>query len=282
LEFTTIASINREPEVKLAAQLPPGLATGFEMPIVGVAKEVALTALEHSDHGVALLNTIFEPQVSSHNENTLRPRPALMPPTRLPLLAAHTRADAPGILGGELESLPRNFRATRRVALGIYRGLRFGLVLHPHSAPDVYLEGAATCQSGFLREHQGPRAVLNAVERLANAYGAECEGVRQDQTRLGKPFLHDTYLSELTTLRDQLKAGLSGKIPEPGTEPQLTVFELAEKINLLKAANTIEATPQRAGKRHSSAEEPVTTRLTGSSQSVVRKPSMDQEHSTSG
>jgi hypothetical protein len=184
----------------------------------------------------------------------------------------YAREDATGILGRELDALPRNVRETRRVPLGIYRGLRFGLVLHPHFPPDVYLEGAATRQSMLSREHQGPRAVLNAAERLANAYGPECDRVRQDlgiaesqlrdyQARLGKPFLHDTYLSELTTLRDQLKAGLSGTVAEPGTEPQPDVSELAERIKALKAAHTIEATPGRAGKRHSSAEEPVTTRI---------------------
>ena len=30
------------------------------------------------------------------------------------------------------------------------------------------------------RERQGPRAVLNAVERLANGYGDECDRIRQD------------------------------------------------------------------------------------------------------
>src|SRR6266568_3092072 len=101
-----------------------------------------------------------------------------------------------------------------------YRGLRFGIVLHSPFPPDVYLEGAITRQSGLSREHQGPRAVLNALERLAGGYGSECVRVRQDlaiaesqlrdyQARLGKPFLHDAYLSELTGLRDQLKAGLS-------------------------------------------------------------------------
>jgi hypothetical protein len=30
------------------------------------------------------------------------------------------------------------------------------------------------------REHQGPRAVLNALERLATAYGSDCDRVRQD------------------------------------------------------------------------------------------------------
>ena len=61
---------------------------------------------------------------------------------------------------------------------------------------------------------------MNALERLATGYGTEIERTRQDlslaesqlrdyQARLGKPFLLDAYLSELTTLRDQLKAGLS-------------------------------------------------------------------------
>ena len=115
---------------------------------------------------------------------------------------------------------PATSATPTRVPLGIYRGLRFGLVLHPQFPPDVYLEGAITRQSTLSRDHQGPRAVLNALERLASGYGSECVRVRQDlaiaesqlrdyQARLGKPFPHDAYLSELTGLRDQLKAGLS-------------------------------------------------------------------------
>ncbi len=130
------------------------------------------------------------------------------------------REDVPAVLGGQLDALPRNVRETTRVPLGVYRGLQFGLVLHPQFPPDVYLEGAITRQSGLSRDHQGPRAVLNNLERLANGYGSECVRVRQDltiaesqlrdyQARLGKPFSHDAYLSELTSLRDQLKAGLS-------------------------------------------------------------------------
>jgi hypothetical protein len=183
-----------------------------------------------------------------------------------------SRDDAPAVLGRELDSLPRNLRETRRVPLGVYRGLRFGLVLHPHFPPDVYLEGAASRQTMLSREHQGPRAVLNALERLASAYESECGRVRQDleiarsqlrdyQARLGKPFSHDAYLSELITLRDQLKCGLSGTAPEPGTEGQPSVSELAERIEALRAANTLEATPERVGKRPSCAEEPVTARI---------------------
>ena len=113
-----------------------------------------------------------------------------------------SREDVPAILAGRLETLPRNVRETTRVAAGIYRGLRFGMVLHPQFPPDVYLEGAITRQSESSREHQGPHAVLNALERLAGRYGSECVRVRQDlsiaksqlrdyQARSGKPFTHD-------------------------------------------------------------------------------------------
>jgi hypothetical protein len=185
---------------------------------------------------------------------------------------AYPRDDVLSVLGSQLESLPRNVRDTRRVPLGVYRGLRFGLILHPHFPPDVYLEGAATRQSMLSRDHQGPRAVLNAVERLANAYGSESERVRQElgiaeaqlrdhQARLGKPFPHDAYLSELTTLRDGLKASLSGIASDEDGGPQLGARELADRIKALKASQTITATPERVGQRQSSAEEPVTARI---------------------
>jgi hypothetical protein len=183
-----------------------------------------------------------------------------------------SREDALVILGHRLEELPRRVSETRRLPLGIFRGLRFGMVLHPHFPPDVYLEGALTRQTTLSRDHQGPRAVVNALERLAGGYASEGARVRQDfaiaenqlrdyRARLGQPFPHDGYLSELTTLRDQLKIGLSGATPEPGAEPGLTVSELADRIKALKAAHTIEATPQRTGQRRSTAEEPVTARI---------------------
>jgi hypothetical protein len=107
------------------------------------------------------------------------------------------------------------------------------MVLNPQWTPEVYLEGAITRQDTLSRDHHGPRAILNALERLTSAYGSECVRVQQDlsiaeaqlrdyQARLGKPFLHDAYL---------------------------------------KAAHTIDATPQRARQKQSSAEEPVTARI---------------------
>jgi hypothetical protein len=180
--------------------------------------------------------------------------------------------DAPNVLAGLLDSLPQQAEGSGRVPLGVYRGLRFGLVLRPHFGPDVYLEGAATIQSGCLREHHGPRAILNAVDRLASTYGPECARLRQDlaitesrlrdyQARLGQPFPHDAYLSALAALRDQLRDLLSGTDPEPGTGPRRSDAELAERITALKAAHTVEATPERVGKRLLTAEEPITARI---------------------
>jgi hypothetical protein len=185
---------------------------------------------------------------------------------------AWSRDDAPAVLADQLDHLPRNVSNTTRVPLGTYRGLRFGLVLHPQFPPDVYLEGAITRQSGLSRDHQGPRAVLNALERLAGGYGSEIVRVRQDvaiaesqlrdyRERLGKPFPHEKYLSELTELRDQLKAGLSAAAHEAGEGKGPHVSELADRIKALKAANTIEATPQRARQKQAAAEEPVTARI---------------------
>jgi N12 class adenine-specific DNA methylase len=184
----------------------------------------------------------------------------------------YPREDTAEILGGKLDALPLNIREMARIPLGSYRGLRFGVVLHSQFPPDVYLEGAITRHSTLSREHQGPRAVLNALERLAGAYGSECDRVRQDlaiaesqlrdyQARLGKPFLHDIYLSELTGLRDQLKAGLSASAQDSGNEAGPSASELADKIKAIKAANTIEAAPQRVRQKHSTAEEPITARI---------------------
>jgi hypothetical protein len=108
---------------------------------------------------------------------------------------------------------------------------------------------------------------------LASAgYGSECVRARQElsiaesqlrdyQARLGKPFAHEAYLSELTAMRDQLKAALSGGNSDSGEDEGLSAFGLADKIKALKAANTIEATPQRVQQKHSTAEEPVTARI---------------------
>ena len=183
-----------------------------------------------------------------------------------------SRADAAGILAARLEALPETVRETRRLPLGVYRGLRFGMVLHPEFPFEVFLEGETIRQLALSREHQGARAVLNALERLASGYEAVCGSVRQDlsiaegqlrdyQARFGSPFLHDSYLTDLTILRDQLKAGLSGSAPEPGLGPLPDASLIAERIKALRAANAIEATPDRPQKRRTQAEEPIAARI---------------------
>jgi hypothetical protein len=103
-------------------------------------------------------------------------------------------------------------------------------------------------------------------------YGSECVRIRQDlsiaeaqlrdyQARLGKPFPHEAYRSELTELRDQFKAKLSATGHESGEERGPGTSELADRIKALKAANTIEATPQRVQRKQSTAEEPTTARI---------------------
>jgi hypothetical protein len=179
--------------------------------------------------------------------------------------------EVPAVLAGKLDALPMIVRETTRVPMGTYRGLNFGLVLHSQVPPDVFLEGSIARASSLTREHQGPRAVLNALERLIAGYGPASERVQQDlgiaesqlrdyQARLGAPFAHDQYLSELTGFRDQLKASLSGKQPEPGSKT-LTAGDIAAQIKTLRAAHSIDATPQRAQHKQTTAEEPVTARI---------------------
>ena len=190
---------------------------------------------------------------------------------RDPITVGDRDDDAPAALGRRLDALPETVRETKRFPLGRYRGLAFGLVLHPGGAADVYLEGAATRHGMLSRDHRGPRAVLNALDRLAGGYQGQCEAARQDlaiaegqlrdhEARIGRPFPHDAYRAELTDLRDRLKAGLSQATPEPGTE-LVPVSELADRIKALKAAHTIDAAPERTTARRIAAEEPVTARI---------------------
>ena len=177
--------------------------------------------------------------------------------------------DALAVLGRRLDALPEKVHEHTVIPVGRYRGLGFGLVLHAGGAAEVFLEGQTARHALLSRDHRGPRAVLNALERIADGYRGQIDNAAQDlaiakgqlrdhQARLGKPFPHDGYLSELTDLRDQLKAGLSQATPEPGATP---VADLAERIKALKAAHTIDAAPERTTRRRLVAEEPVTARI---------------------
>ena len=126
----------------------------------------------------------------------------------------------------QLNSIPEKLHETRHYPLGAYRGLTFGIAISPSGAPDAFLEGAITRHAMLSRDSHGPRALLNALDRMAGTYEAQIAATRQDlaiaegqlrdhQARLGRAFSHDAYLAELTGLRDQLKAGLSqGACPQ--------------------------------------------------------------------
>jgi hypothetical protein len=80
-------------------------------------------------------------------------------------------------LGKQLISIPDMVHESRRYPLGIYRGLNFGLVLHPQGAPETYLEGTAT-RHGQLSSDAVACAMLNALDRLTGGYKAQAATAR--------------------------------------------------------------------------------------------------------
>jgi hypothetical protein len=188
--------------------------------------------------------------------------------------------EAATVLAGRLAELSWRVSDERRVPLGHYRGLRFGLILHPQYAPEVYLDGAASRTAMLSREHHGVRAVLNGLERLASGYADNCAHVRQDlaiaeaqfrdyEARLGKPFEHEAYLNELSILRDRLKMSLAGTRTQPDAET-ISAPEIAARIKALKAGHALEPTSHSgSNKRTNAAEEPVTARIRRRTESLA-------------
>jgi hypothetical protein len=183
------------------------------------------------------------------------------------------RHDALEALATRLHALPALVHETRRVPLGLVRGLRFGLVQHPQSSPEVYIEGALRRSAPLARDGHGPRAILNAVERLIGSAEAERDKARRDleiaqgqrrdyEARLGATFAHTAYLEELTTLRNQLETVLSRPAPDDAEASLPAVGVLVERLTSLHAAHTLEATPERSAPRPTATvEEAITTRI---------------------
>ena len=119
------------------------------------------------------------------------------------------------ILARRLHAVPDHVYERRTFPLGRYRGLSFSLVLQPQGTPDVCVEGAVIRYGTLSHDSHGPRAILNAVERVIGSYEAEREKTTRDldiaqgqfrdyEARLGAGFAHEAYLEELTGLRHQL------------------------------------------------------------------------------
>jgi N12 class adenine-specific DNA methylase len=183
--------------------------------------------------------------------------------------------DAIAALGARLEQLPRHVNSTLRVPLGSFRGVGFGMVLRSGFPPDAYLQGKATLSTLFAAQHPGPRAMMNALHRLAGEYAQEADSVRQrlaiadgqlrDYTaRLDTPFAHTKYIAELKELRDQLKQALSaGTQSSASAQPSAvpTTGELVDRIRLLQASNQIEPAAQRDRTVRAEVEESIVARI---------------------
>jgi len=118
-------------------------------------------------------------------------------------------------------------------------------------------------------QHPGPRAVVNALHRLAADYSEEvaslqqriaiAEGQLRDYSaRLDLPFAHETYLMQLKELRDQLKQALSASA-QPSAGP--TTGELVERIRFLQSSNQIEPPAQRDRTAQAEMEESIVARI---------------------
>ena len=216
---------------------------------------------------IAALNQRLSQLASDHATIRVHGGPAL-------ILGGRPRAadEVFGVLASELERLPQRLREVTRVPLGVFRGLPFGLELHPSFPPEVYLAGETTLRDQVSRDHPGPRAILNALDRLVGHYDLESDRLRQRltvatsqlrdyQTRVGLDFPHDNYLSQLTGLRDQLKTSLTAGSPNSDAKPGPNLSELAAEIKTLKTANTIDSSPHRTQPKESVSEIPVTIRI---------------------
>ncbi len=182
------------------------------------------------------------------------------------------RADVPVVLEKKLDTMPIKIVDTMRFPIGTYRGLEFGMILYPRGQPDVYLEGAMTRITGVSSVNPGPRAVLNAIERLLGSFDVEITHIEQDmsiaesqlhdyEARLGKSFAHEAYVSKLTQLRNALKERLTGRTDPTTPTEGPTIAELVTSIKSLTASHTVDTSQPRNERRHTTAEEPVTARI---------------------
>ncbi|RUL84040.1 hypothetical protein TsocGM_21110 [Tautonia sociabilis] len=190
------------------------------------------------------------------------------------------------VLGGWLEAIPELVPETRRHWLGRFRGLSFGYVVHRHSAPEVFLEGATVRHATLSRDAHGPRAVLNALDRLVATYElrredlgrelAVAEGQLRDyEARLGARFTHEAYMTELSGLRDELRVALAVTTGDQNGSTAASSAELARRIRELRATHAVEAAPvRREGSRVAAAERPVTTRILTRREAAVPEPAV--------
>lgn len=179
--------------------------------------------------------------------------------------------EASEILSDRLEVMPNHVVDTRRISLGVYRGLGFSIILRPQGRPDICLEGEMSRARRLSSATPGPAAVINALRRLVESYSTEIDHAEKDisltdsrlqdyRARLNSPFEHETYAQELTELRNALSGQLTGQVTVK-SDDNLNSAQLVARINSLLAGNTTDSTPERNQTRHVAAEESVITRI---------------------
>ena len=180
------------------------------------------------------------------------------------------REDLLEALDKRLELLPSKVGDSRTISLGNYKGLEFGVILHPDGNPDAYLKGQAT---RCLRLHApkfGPRALINALSRLEETLTSDLERLSRDlsvsqsqlndySSRLNLPFIHEHYQNTLTSLRDSLKDRLTSGRQAIEGEP--TETQLAEQIKSMLSEAKVDNTHSRSARTASQSAEPITARI---------------------
>ncbi len=182
-------------------------------------------------------------------------------------------------IGQALDRLPAQVSRTTEWKLGEYQGLEFGVMQYSMGVMDVYLRGSLTRTAQLSRDHQGPRAVLNVLQRLAAGYVEQIEKASNEgelyarqftdyQQRQGLPFADDGYLNQLHSLRDELRSALSIRpgsdmIQPDAAAPTRSASDVSQAIQSLMASHIHEQSPKlEASERGAAtAELPVTTRL---------------------
>ena len=143
---------------------------------------------------------------------------------------------------------------------------------------DGYLRGSLTRTAQLSRDHQGPRAVLNALQRLAAGYEEQIEKASNEgelyarqltdyQQGQGLSFADDGYLNQLLSLRAELRSALSMRpgsdlVQQADVAPTRSASDISQAIQALMANHSRGEAPVRdTAEALTTAELPVTTRL---------------------
>ena len=95
---------------------------------------------------------------------------------------SYSDKDAFDVLATRLKSASRRCLRVSQCDAGAVSGLAVWPVPVAVGSPEVFVEGVITRMTPLSRDHHGPRAILNAVERIIDAYDAECDRARHDLT----------------------------------------------------------------------------------------------------